>query len=267
MDETYDYLKELFINEAKPALGRHSGGGVELNNQDLAITENGTYTAEEGYTGLGTVTVSVASAGDADFIGVLDRTAANPILPEGLTSIGMYAFARCANLVLPSLPSGLTSIGMYAFDRCAKLALTSLPSGLTSIDMYAFNECTSLALTSLPSGLTNINDYAFYQCTNIALTSLPSSIQTIGANAFRYCSGLTTMTLPSSIQTINAYAFANCSGLNSVTFEGTPTSIANTVFYTTTQLATINVPWAEGAVSGAPWGATKATINYNYTGE
>jgi hypothetical protein len=34
-----------------------------------------------------------------------------------------------------------------------------------------------------------------------------------------------------------------------------------------TSLTTINAPWAEGAVSGAPWGATNATINYNYTGE
>jgi hypothetical protein len=32
-------------------------------------------------------------------------------------------------------------------------------------------------------------------------------------------------------------------------------------------ITTINVPWAEGAVENAPWGATNATINYNYTGE
>ena len=29
-------------------------------------------------------------------------------------------------------------------------------------------------------------------------------------------------------------------------------------------LTTINVPWSEGAVENAPWGATNATINYNY---
>ena len=33
--------------------------GTEINNQNKKITENGTYTADEGYTGLGTVTVSV----------------------------------------------------------------------------------------------------------------------------------------------------------------------------------------------------------------
>lgn len=35
-----------------------SGGGT-INNQDKSITENGEYTADSGYTGLGTVTVNV----------------------------------------------------------------------------------------------------------------------------------------------------------------------------------------------------------------
>ena len=38
------------------------------------------------------------------------------------------------------------------------------------------------------------------------------------------------------------------------------------ILFGCTNLTTINVPWAEGAVAGAPWGATNATINYNYTG-
>lgn len=39
------------------------GGGVPINNQDLDITQNGTYTADEGYTGLGTVDVDVPRGG------------------------------------------------------------------------------------------------------------------------------------------------------------------------------------------------------------
>ena len=39
------------------------------------------------------------------------------------------------------------------------------------------------------------------------------------------------------------------------------------VFYECEKLTTINVPWSEGEVAGAPWGATGATINYNYTGD
>lgn len=39
-----------------------STGGAVINNQDITATANGTYTAESGYTGLGTVTVNVAGA-------------------------------------------------------------------------------------------------------------------------------------------------------------------------------------------------------------
>lgn len=39
------------------------GSGTEINNQDKTITKNGSYTADEGYTGLGTVTVNVPSEG------------------------------------------------------------------------------------------------------------------------------------------------------------------------------------------------------------
>lgn len=55
--------------------------------------------------------------------------------------------------------------------------------------------------------------------------------------------------------------------LTSLTFEGTPSFISPVAFPDCANLTTINVPWSEGAVSGAPWSATNATINYNYTGE
>lgn len=38
-------------------------GGTTINNQDKTITENGEYTADTGYTGLGTVTVNVSGGG------------------------------------------------------------------------------------------------------------------------------------------------------------------------------------------------------------
>ena len=42
-----------------------SGDNVEIKLQDKTITENGTYTADSGYNGLGTVTVNVEKGGDA----------------------------------------------------------------------------------------------------------------------------------------------------------------------------------------------------------
>ena len=115
--------------------------------------------------------------------------------------------------------------------------------GYKNIRDAAFYGCTSLALTSLPDGITSIGSAAFYDCTSLALTSLPDGITSIGNNAFLVCTGLT-----------------------SLTFMGTPSSIGSNTFANCVNLTTINVPWAEGAVANAPWGALNATINYNYTG-
>ena len=186
-------------------------------------------------------------------------------LPSGLTSISKFAFDECTNLALTSLPSGLTSIGNRAFANCKKITLTSLPSGLTSIGDEAFFQCPNLALTSLPSGLTSIGDYVFTTCPNLALTSLPSGITSIGVNAFFQCKKLALTSLPSGITSIGDYAFRKCTGLTSITFTGKPTTISSIAFEECTNLTTINVPWAEGEVANAPWGATNATINYNYT--
>lgn len=143
-----------------------------------------------------------------------------------------------------TLPSDLATIGNYAFYNYTNLKISNLPAGVTAIGASAFYGCKNLALTSLPSGVTSISSDTFYNCISLALTSLPSGIKSLGRGAFGDCTGLTSLTFEGTPTTINSYAFSNC-----------------------TNIATINVPWAEGTVKNAPWGATNATINYNYTGE
>ena len=111
---------------------------------------------------------------------------------------------------------------------------------------------------------TTIPDYLFYGCENLALTELPSGVTSIGDSAFSNCFNLALTELPSGVTSIGWYAFEDCTGLTSLTFKGTPNTINSTAFDGCTNLTTINVPWAEGAVANAPWGATNATINYNY---
>ena len=112
-----------------------------------------------------------------------------------------------------------------------------------TIRNFAFYNCSKLASTSLPSGLTSIGSYAFDNCSKLALTSLPSGITSIGNGTFY-----------------------GCLGLASLTFKRKPKSISRSAFGGCTNLTTINVPWAQGEVANAPWGAQNATINYNYTG-
>lgn len=73
---------------------------------------------------------------------------------------------------------------------------------------------------------------------------------------------LTSFIIPANCVQILEKAFSGDTALASVTFRGTPLSISNLAFQGLTALADIYVPWASGAVKGAPWGATNATIHY-----
>lgn len=183
------------------------------------------------------------------------------------TIVPEYAFAYLAELISVDMPDNVIAIGDNGFYRCPKLQLTSLPPGITSLGDYAFSDCSKLALTSLPSGITSIGDQAFRDCFSLALTGLPSRITSIGDYAFRNCTSLASITLPPALATIGDYAFANCTGLETVKFTGTVSAIPNAVFSGCTKLSTIYVPWSQGQVANAPWGASNATIIYDYTGE
>ena len=158
------------------------------------------------------------------------------------TIVPEYAFAYLAELTQVDMPDNVIAIGDNGFYRCPKLSLTSLPSGITSLPTAAFQYCPKLALTALPSGLTSIGAYAFKQGT-----------------------GLASITLPPALTTIGDFAFANCTGLETVKFTSTVSSIPGGVFSGCPKLSTIYVPWAQGQVANAPWGASKATIIYDYT--
>lgn len=108
-------------------------------------------------------------------------------------------------------------------------------------DCFINNNRAQLENIQLPTNIAKIRDSAFSNCTNLVLTELPESLTEIGE-----------------------YAFSSCSNLNSLTFKGTPQSIKSNAFQNCRNLKTINVPWSEGEVANAPWGATNATINYNY---
>lgn len=162
---------------------------------------------------------------------------------------------------------GYTCTASYMFYNHNKLASVSLPDGILLISHHAFEYCTDLAMISLPNTTKTIGYYAFHNCTSLALTSLPSGLSAIHGNAFEGCTSLAITSLPSELTFIQNAGFKGCTNLTSIVFGGTPLYVETDAFLDCTNLTDIKVPWAEGAVAGAPWGATNATITYNYTGE
>lgn len=118
---------------------------------------------------------------------------------------------------------------------------------------------------SIPNSVKYIGEGGFYENNNIPWTALPSGLITIGKEAFYNCYYLAITSMPSTVTTIGYRAFYFCGYIRSLTFLGTPTTIDSTAFYGCQYCYTLNVPWAQGAVAGAPWGMGNATITYDYT--
>ena len=205
-----NYLKDLFIDEVKPALQRHNPVIPDPVIESITITESGTYTAPEGIDGYSPITVNVASSDDVASA-IVSRTITE-YADNSIRIIGEHAFQGCSNLTTVNCPS-VTSIGNYAFTDCSKLTTAEFPL-LTSISGYAFDDCSRLTSVEFPL-LTSISNYAFRNCYRLTSAEF-SLLRSISSYAFYGCYSLTSVILrKDSIVTLsNTNAFGNCHHLH-----------------------------------------------------
>ena len=174
------------------------------------------------------------------------------IINSGVVTVGAQAFYGCENLAEIELPDGIKSIGSYAFNNCGLISIY-IPESITTIESQAFNACDELTavhisdLTSwcsisfkdlnsnplrfagklylnnqliteltIPSDITDINDFAFCGSSTITEINLHNNINSIGKNTFYGCYGLTSIEIPNSIKRICYDAFDYCNNLTKV---------------------------------------------------
>jgi len=126
--------------------------------------------------------------------------------PEGLKSIGNYAFynAKIANSIV--LPESLKNIGDYAFSKCGTNGIT-LPTKLESIGKYAFASFIGFNDTVTLNANIKFGKNIF-DSSDITSINLPASTTVIPKGMFRSCNITTLGNLP-KLKRIKKEAFAH----------------------------------------------------------
>ena len=110
-------------------------------------------------------------------------------IPNGVTSIGINAFAKLYALESLTIPDSVTSIGSNAFASIALrstynkmknlLKTITIPDGVTVLESNVLSS-TGLETINLPSNLLTIEDDAFNGNHYLENLVLPNTVKTIG---------------------------------------------------------------------------------------
>ena len=142
----------------------------------------------------------------------LDLSKSHGLVAVSPTSENESVFKNCAKLKSVLLPDGLSTIGSYAFKNCA-ISSVYIPPSVKTIGSRAFYRCKNIDSIKM-DGVETIGDSCFYACKALTNVSIKNA-KTVGSCAFAYCDSLKTACLE-NIQEVGGCSFCNDVNLESV---------------------------------------------------
>lgn len=148
-------------------------------------------------------------------------------VPDGVETIGPWAFHTCVLLEEIILPDSVQVIADQAFYNAQSLKKIHLNEGLTLISANCFAFCTSLETVVIPSTVTTLNNSAFTDCTSLKCAIISEGITTLNIHLFESDSALEYVYLPSTLESIKLAVFGNCTSLTDICYAGSAEDWAN----------------------------------------
>ena len=138
-------------------------------------------------------------------------------IPEGVTSIGDFAFYECREIKKVTLPKSLERIGAYAFSGCTGLTELTLPDKVSYVGLNAFRDCSCISGLTVGRiiGEKTLNEL-YIPTDNLKTVYITEAADAIAANAFKDCPKLFSVRIPATMRTVGKDAFFNCKCLSRV---------------------------------------------------
>ncbi len=142
------------------------------------------------------------------------------IIPEGITSVGDFAFVWCKSLETVVISESVKTIGKEAFYDCNNVRYIEISNGVETIGNSAFHGCYSAEQIIIGDGVSVIEEAAFRHCQAVESISLPNKIAIIEKDTFFNCRRLKTISIPLSVTEVKENAFDSCLALTKVIYSG-----------------------------------------------
>lgn len=157
-------------------------------------------------------------------------------LPESLEKIGDYSFAWTSSIYNLHIPESVSEIGEHAFDNGSFNPIEYSPKNLKKISASAFEECEYISEETLQNILMNveiIEQRAFCGAERFTHVKIPSTCEIIGEEAFlcgRWSRTLYELIISEGVKRIESKAFASNDIEGSVYLPASLTYIAEDAF-------------------------------------
>lgn len=128
------------------------------------------------------------------------------IIPDGVKTIGKYAFANC-HVKSVIIPDSVTEISESAFSSCSNLETVIFGKNVESIGDKAFGACVNLKSVTLPESIRLIGNYAFFRV-GLKSVQLSEGLLKVGIGAFAETL-IKSIELPASITDLTVNCFSD----------------------------------------------------------